>query len=189
MKGATVLKVGIAVILVGVAYWFGLSRQQQGQPTARPTAEQPRMSERAKPGFEPARVDLGSRLWGSTVPVDLAFLNPTSDPITIQKIVSSCDCVVVDRDELSGSVVEPGQVLQMGASIDTGEHPGSFIRTVTLTSDTGQEWRVALALEVVGSWTLSPDRLDFGEVRLGMPGVEFVEESLTFDSESDELVG
>lgn len=137
----------------------------------------------------PERIDLGSHLWNTTIPVELIFVNQSSETITVQKVVSSCDCLVIDGKQLTGRAITPNETLQLSAAIDTGKHPGSLVRTVTLTSDQGGEWVARLDFEVFGSWTVSPARLDFGEFRLGTPGVEYLEKSFTFKSDADELIG
>jgi len=73
--------------------------------------------------------------------------------------------------------------------IDTEKHPGAYVRTVTLQAESGQKWVAVVELDVVGTWSLSADRLDFGEFYLGTLGTEYLEQSFTFASDTDDLLG
>jgi hypothetical protein len=174
------------ILLVGIAgaYSLGYWRNQPARVRGTTTTKA-----REFVGFEPARIELGTRLWDTVVPFELTFVNQSGAPITIERAEASCDCMVVEADSLAGRPVGPGEVLPLAATIDTEKHPGAYVRTVTLEGESGQRWVAVVEIDVVGTWSLSADRLDFGEFLLGTPGVEYLEQSLTFSSDTDDLVG
>lgn len=140
-------------------------------------------------GFEPDEIDLGRQLWGTHVPVELLFVNDGSSEITIQSVKSSCDCVVIDAATLERRCVAPNDTLAIPITLETGQYPGDKHRNVELMTMNGEKYHVSLRVSIYGSWSLTPDSLDLGEIILGDPAATDAEAVLTFASETDKIVG
>jgi len=135
-------------------------------------------------GFEPDELDLGGQLWGQVIPLDLTFVNSVHAPLVIESIESDCACAIVAEDDYQGQVIEPGESLVVQANLHTETNPGAKIRTLTLVSSSGERYAVHINLEVQGTWWITPDIVDFGEIFLddeSQPEPSVV----TFASESD----
>jgi len=140
-------------------------------------------------GFEPAAVDLGDQLWDTLIPFEMTFVNHAKGAITIQSIASSCDCVVVDGSAFEGRSVPENGTLALPLTLDAGSYPGRKHRTITLTAASGQKYTAELFVNIYGTWSLTPDTLDLGEVLLGDHDAPEAEAALTFVSDTEELVG
>jgi hypothetical protein len=176
--------VGWAVIfVVALAAAYSLGRWRSG---ARPN---PALQRAGHVGFDPAQIDLGDQLWDTLIPFELTFANRATSPVTIRSIASSCDCVLVDAGAYEGRTVGEGEALALALTLDAGSYPGSKHRTIELTAMTGEKHVAELFVNVYGTWSLTPDSLDLGEVLLGDPGAPDAEAVLTFVSDTDKLEG
>lgn len=119
----------------------------------------------------------------------MTFANRATSPVTIRSIASSCDCVLVDADAYEGQTVTEGEALALALTLDAGSYPGSRHRTIEVTATTGEKYVAELFINVYGTWSLTPDSLNLGEVLLGDPGTPDGEAALTFVSDTDKLVG
>lgn len=140
-------------------------------------------------GFEPARLDLGEQLWGDLVPVELTFVNHGREPLVVQAITSTCDCLLTDEQSLTGRRIEAGGALTIGLTLATGAYPGLKHRTLTLTDGAGNRYTAELVFDVRGTWNVEPDVVDFGEVVVGDRTRAEVERIVRFVSQADALVG
>lgn len=172
------------VLALGVAAFWGVSKFLTFAPAS--IVKEGVAGSEVK--FVPARLVLGAYPWGVEVPFEFEFYNGGA-PITVGGVDSSCDCVLTSGGRFEGSVVASGTSILIEGSIDAGRHPGKLVRTLTLRSVTGEEWSAVIEIDVVGTWTLSSDRIDFGKIELGQPLVQPIEAAFTFSSDSDNLLG
>ena len=184
---------GLVAIACGVAFFFG-----KNLPSASPQlppihnvslASDQNLSNRDKIGFLSTELDLGEHLWNTDVPFALRFQNPTSDDLSIQSVEANCDCVIFDTDALAGRIVSRNGELTIDGKVNTGRHPGTLRRLVTLTDQAGVAYAAHVTLDVYGTWKLSKDVVDFGTIVLGSPDTPlFVEDTIQFISQEDELI-
>jgi hypothetical protein len=187
-RGSThtlILKLAFLAVAVAGAYSVGYwhNRPQAPQSDANVAVQAGFV------GFEPAEINLGTHLWDAVVPFELSFVNRSPATVIIQHVEASCDCVVLEAESLASRAIGPGEILPLAGTIDTEDHPGAYVRTVTLEAESGEKWAAVVELDVVGTWSLSADRLDFGEFYLGTPGIEYLEQSFRFASDTDDLLG
>ncbi|MFQ5806824.1 MAG: DUF1573 domain-containing protein [Phycisphaerae bacterium] len=176
-----VIRGAVLVFVLGGAYFAGRYQVLSSSPDS-PT-------QAGYVGFEPGRVDLGDHLWGTVLPLELTFVNEGLGPVVIESVTSTCDCVVFDEETYHGQSVEPDGLLVLPMRLDTGLYPGLKHRIVKVVGASGGEYTAELFVNVHGTWSLEPDTLDFAEVLLGDPSAPDAEQTLTFVSETDELVG
>ena len=170
--------VTVLTLLVVGSFALGLLRG------ARPTPDEPRGG---FVGIEPAELDLGTYLWGETVPFELTFINRSREPITLVDGRSSCGCTLLNKDGFVGATVGPDTELIIEGMIDVQMIPGAFARRVDLVTDTDRTYSAVVHLEVVGTWTLAPDVLDFGELVIDADTAP-VADVLTFQAAQEELL-
>jgi hypothetical protein len=180
MKAAIIWGVAL-VLLLGGAYFAGRYNVFHSRRDS--------STEAGYVGFQPPSLQLGDHLWDTVLPLELAFVNDGPAAVVIQSITSTCDCVVFDGETYEGQSVESGSVLAVPLTLHTGLYPGLKRRMVKLVGASGSEYTAELFVNVHGTWSLEPDTLDFGEVLLGDPTTGDAEQTLTFVSQVDELVG
>ncbi|MBN2448170.1 MAG: DUF1573 domain-containing protein [Phycisphaerae bacterium] len=142
----------------------------------------------ANVGFTPRSLDLGTHLWDTEVPFELTFTNGTTEPIEITSTRASCSCLMLDADAVRGRIVQPGQAIPISGLLDTGMHPGVLTRRITLGTTNG-EYSAEVMLAVEGTWTISADAVDFGEIPLGDPETLTVSKEIVFEARPDCLLG
>lgn len=191
--GARLLGLGAVLVVVVGAYVFGSYQSRlHGAGRSPAVGGAPVAAPRGAPhfvAFRPSQTDLGRQLWDTTVAFDLRFVNDSTAPVVIDAVSSSCDCILLEAESYRGRSIPPGEPLSIPGTLDTGKHAGSLVRTVTLTSAAGGKYSAQLFLEVFGTWTLSTDSVDFGEVLLGSPAIEGPQASFQFVSDTDHLIG
>ena len=141
-------------------------------------------------GFEPATVNLGERMWGQVIDVPLHFVNHGENPIRIGAIHSSCGCTIIDTDAYIGQEIAPGGALDIAAQMDTETNPGNKTRDVLLLGEgANQRYTATIRLGVWGTWELSANEVDFGQIALDEGELLPVNQAIEFISDTDALVG
>lgn len=138
--------------------------------------------------FEPNFVDLGEQPWATRLPVPLTIVNATGDAVTIASARSSCGCTVLDETALAGRVLQPDERLAFVASLDTRATTGEKHRAVTVTLDSGAAATAHIRVTVAGTWSVSPETIDFGEVDLSATDLQPLEQLLNVPSDTDRLI-
>ncbi|MBU0640277.1 MAG: DUF1573 domain-containing protein [Planctomycetes bacterium] len=174
-------RLAIVVIIVAAAYAFGYWHNHS--PVSQNAAEPSFV------GFEPAEIDLGDHMWGEVVPFCLTLANRSSVAVVVDSVRSSCGCAVIETDGLHGQMVEAGDIISLEGTLDTETNPGFKRRRIELGDAAGRTYCAILAVNVRGTWTVSPDMLDFGDVDVTEAGAEAPAELLSFVSDSDSMVG
>src|SRR5207247_362181 len=146
----------------------------------------PAITPRPSVGFTPAVVDLGEQKWGSVIPFQIFFVNHATKAVKIADVESSCGCTVVDTAALKGTAVASGQTLPIDVSLHTGKESGSRQRRITLRSESGESWGVDVLVNVLGSWSISTDSVDFGEIVLDQ-GENSAVSTVIYSSHDDTL--
>ena len=118
-------------------------------------------------GFEPAEIELGEQLWGQVIPLELTFTNLGAKPIVIGSVESCCALALTPEEEYEGRVVGPGETIGILASLRTETTPGPKTRSLTVRTTSGDTYVARVTVDVQGTWSLTPEQLDFGEVFLG----------------------
>jgi hypothetical protein len=173
------LAFGVIVAAVAGAYVYG---RFHGADRSSAQAEQGGYA-----GFEPAQIDLGDQLWAQVVPVALTFVNRGASPITIESAQSSCDCTVIEGGVFRGRRVTPGESLPVEVKLDTQKSPGLKARRIDLTAASGARYSAVIRVNVVGTWSITPDALDFGEVVLD-DAEEDPHATVLYESATDNLL-
>lgn len=138
-------------------------------------------------GFVPARIDLGTQPWASVLPLELEFINGGESPLTIASISTSCNCAVFDSAAMEGRLVAPGETLQVSGSLETSLHAGTLARSVPLTTKDERQFVATLFVEVTGSWAISADSVNFGDVVCGPAADAPTMQSIVFTPSGDDL--
>lgn len=141
-------------------------------------------------GFRPAEVDVGTHVWGTVVPLCFTLWNDGPTALEIAAVETSCGCTAVTAvDQLVGTVVEPGHSVAIEAQWDLQSAPGPKGATITIRCASGEKFRAHAVAKVRGTWEISPESLNFGEIALDGAHQEPVEEMFSFTSDADSLVG
>ena len=179
--GAKFSIVLLLVATVAVGGYLGL----------RSTPANPHEAEsQSRAGFEPSTVDLGERMWGQVIDIPLHFVNHTEKPIRVGAIHSSCGCTIIDTAAYAGQEIAPGAALDIAAQMDTETNPGDKVRDVLLLGEgANQRFTATIHLRVWGTWELSANEIDFGQIALDEGELLPVNQAIEFISESDALVG
>lgn len=138
--------VGLA-LLVGSGAWAQAAQpaQPEGQPAVAPAQPvKPYPEPVAAPGMqikreapplkaEPNIIDLkyvqpGTKTNGATTLTNLA-----SEPVTISKVTTSCHCTI--PTDLSGHVLQPGETVELAATLEAGKYPGAQQRQVRVFAE------------------------------------------------------
>jgi hypothetical protein len=173
------LAFGLIAVAVAGAYVYGRFR---GADRAGAQADQG-----GYVGFEPAQIDLGDQLWAQVVPVTLTFVNRGTSGLTIESAHSSCDCTVIEGGAFQGRAVTPGESLPVDVKLDTQKSPGLKARRIDLTAASGVRYSAVIRVNVVGTWSITPDALDFGEVVLD-DGEDDPRATVLYESDTDNLL-
>jgi hypothetical protein len=177
--GARLALVGLLIAAAAGAYVYG-----RFSPNNNKTITETQVA--AFVGFEPAQIDLGDQPWAQVIPVQLMFVNRAASPIVIESAESSCDCTVIENNAYRGRAVSAGESLGLDVKLDTQKSPGPKARRVDLTTASGARYSAVIRVNVQGTWSLTPDTIDFGDVVLddGEDGPTGV---VVFESDADEL--
>jgi len=179
MRHLSGIKLLLVLVAVFAAYAVGVWRQSGQQLGA--------SAVQGYVGFEPAEIDLGDVPWARTIPFRLVLVNRAKESFTVVSAQSTCDCTVIDQRSYEGRIVNAGDSLPIDLTIDTQKNPGRKLRRVEVTASTGRTYSASVMLNVVGTWSVQPDTIDFGDVLLD--GSEAPEDRLAaYDSPADELL-
>lgn len=140
------LALGLA-LLVGSGAWAqeGAPAQPEGQPAEAPGERQPvrpypepaggmQIKREAPPlKAEPNIIDLkyvqpGTKTSGATTLTNLA-----TEAVTISKVTTSCHCTI--PTDLSGHVLQPGESVDLSATLEAGKYPGAQQRQVRVFAE------------------------------------------------------
>lgn len=138
-------------------------------------------------GFQAAEIQLGDQLWGRSIALQLRFLNDSAQALTIDSVKSCCGCAIVEVASYEGQILAPGEALPVDVVLSTGHNPGQKKRAVHLDLTSGQRHTAAIHLNVYGTWKVTPEVLDLGELPFEQPP-QYVERLVVFESRADELV-
>lgn len=153
------------------------------------TYEPKRVAQGPSVGFDPDIEELGEQLWGQVLDIPLLFVNESEIPIEVHAIKSSCGCTIIDTDAYLGTVVRPGESLQIDARLDTETNPGEKTRQVFLDDTTGRRYTATIRVDVRGTWELSANEIEFGNVALDEGELLPVDRAIEFVSDDDALQG
>jgi len=137
-------------------------------------------------GFDPVEVDLGDQTWNDVVPFQLTLVNHGTAPITVDTVESSCDCAVIDVAEYRGRTVGPGVALAIDVALHTSTNPGLARRRISAKTVGGERYSASVTLNVRGTWSISPDAVDFGDILLDAADSPDAK-TVLFESSSDAL--
>lgn len=125
--------------------------------------------------------------WASVLPLELEFINGGESPLTIASISTSCNCAVFDSAAMEGRSVAPDETIQVSGSLETGLHAGTLARSVTLKTTEERQFVATVFVEVTGTWAISADSVDFGDVVCGPTADAPTVRSILFTPSGDDL--
>lgn len=138
--------------------------------------------------FDPAEIDLGNVPWNKSVDVSLRLVNKAAEATTISRVASSCGCMAVDAERYVDSPLGSGESREIVARLNTEKTPGPKVRSVSATLADGTVRTATIRVNVIGTWTVSADRVEFPDVWLdASPRPEINDQIVEFRSESDSL--
>lgn len=179
MRTATYLAslVAIAVLL----FWLGRTSTSSGTSAV--------IAEHAESLYlYPAELSLGDHRWNQRVPFQLALVNDTTRIVEVAAIETPCGCTLIDRSSIVGRPVPGKGRVIIDGTLDTQVADGPKERAVMVVLTSGERLRSRLTVNVVGSWRVSPDLLDFGQIAIdGTP--ESCERWLRYSADSDLHLG
>lgn len=135
-----------------------------------------------EPYFETASVDLGQHSWVEQVPFSLVLVNPTKERLTVEAIRSSCGCTVVDVPQ--DAALEPHSTLGLSGLFSTGAVAGKRSATVDVRLDNGAAVVCNVEVEVVPTYIVVPEIVDFTGVRRVNGHLEVPVQEVVFASEA-----
>jgi len=137
------------VLFAGTAVWAQDAQPAQPaeQPAATPAPAQPvrPFSEpAAAPGMqikreapplkaEPNIIDLKYVQPGTKTDGVTTLTNTGTEAVTISKVTTSCHCTI--PTDLSGKVLQPGETVELGATLEAGKYPGAQQRQVRVFAE------------------------------------------------------
>lgn len=153
----------LLVVMAGMGYAIGhWGNQNSAQNLVGPT-------EARVVRFEPARIDLGDQLWGRDVAFELGFVNASSVAVTIERMDVSCDCTLIDQELYQGRILQAGEWTTIEGTLDVGLSLGTKTRTVTIRTREGAISTATLDVNVIPTFSVEPNHLDFGEIGAAVP--------------------
>lgn len=173
------LGLGVVVVAVVGAYVFGA--YQGHRPAVTPTAPA------AYTGFLPAEIDLGDQMWAQIVPFQLTFVNGGPEQLVIRSAQSSCDCTVIESAGFVGRTLQGGESLTIDVSLHTLNNAGLKQRQIEFLTDSGARYAGKVNVNVHGTWNLTPDAVDFGDVVLE-DAEDPAPRGVIFESQPDQLI-
>lgn len=107
--------------------------------------------------------DFGTISQGQQVIHDFELRNAGGSDLIIQKVAPSCGCTV---STLSSSTIKPGASEKIHVVFDTAGFLGSKNKIITIVSNSSDSSNLAVRLtgRVVSGVSITPDRVEFGEV-------------------------
>ena len=138
-------------------------------------------------GFRRQTRTFNEVLWGDERRFSLEFVNNGNKSIQIEAVDSSCGCTTINGASLQGRIVEPGDSIEIAMSMVAGKNPGPKRSTITLKDSSGGTYTTQALMQVVGTWRVEPDVLDFGTVFLDGDG-KGVTKTAHFESSDDQLL-
>jgi hypothetical protein len=190
---------GVLIVVAVGGYWLGQSRTGPDHTLAANSAVTSGPNNLGSPvvpsdpivGFSPAQIDLGQQPWGRSVLFELTFVNGSDREVGISGVETSCGCLVLDGDSYTGASVAPHTSLTIAVRLDVERTPGPIRRLVQLTTNEGTPpFTANVDVDVVPTYSFSPDSVDFGHVDLESPEpgptalVAFASESFELDGEA-----
>ena len=124
------------------------------------------VAQRLGAGFEPTVMNLGEQAWGRVLEFPLTLVNRSDKSLVIASAEPSCGCTVISSDWLAQKIPPRGR-FQFNISLETLTNPGPKKRVVSVTFESGKSVSTTIVLDVVGTWTLDSDTVDFGRFVLG----------------------
>lgn len=113
--------------------------------------------------FVPEMVDLGDVPWGRTFPLTFTLTNSGGGSVTIANVSASCGCTVAKHD-YKGTCIASGESVSVEFAMFTGLGTGPKAGTLQVDLDGGEKVVAAAQANVVGTFTLSEESVDFGRV-------------------------
>ena len=176
-------RAAIAVIIIGVAaggFYLGWRRPAAVKSiVAAPSAPRPLVF------FDPPTMDLGRQIWGIELPFQTVLRNDGEKPITIDSTKKSCACTVETQD-YKGRTLAPGESLPFDLTLQSRFQLGPRTEYFSVTFASGETAECNFAVDVVPTYRVEPEEIDFGAIELGDSGE--LSQVLTFKSEFDHQV-
>ena len=175
----------LCTLFVGVSAMY-LVRIQRKPASAQPVG-QIDSDAAANIRFEPASVELGSQLWGQTVPISVTLSHSGDTAVRVKSVSTSCGCTAVAGLEV-GKSLEPGEIYPLSVELDTQHEPGRKTRYVNVTLESGEKAKLAILVDVYATYTLSQRAVNLGNVDI-TDSASLAAQSIWFESDSVTLVG
>lgn len=117
------------------------------------------------------------------------FTNGGPHEVTINEVGSACGCTAVDSEYYRGLVVAPGETIPIDFDFRTGSINTKKSATIHVTLTSGTTAAAEIEAAVVGSWSIDPDDIDFGDVVLDSGSMVSPSMTVVFRSTVDRLTG
>ena len=141
----------ITIIALGIMVSFAQSTEKSGKKNTPVLMEDSRPAT-ALPNFlfEKESHNFGNITEGTQAHYEFKFINNGTKPLVITNVASSCDCAT---PTWSNAPVAPGQTGVITVLYDSKGRPGSFNKTLTVTSNSEGTTKI---LTIVGTVTAKP---------------------------------
>jgi Protein of unknown function (DUF1573) len=118
------------------------------------------------------QIDLGSFAPNTIIPFQIIIPNPSSQPLTVKGIESSCSCTLI---ESKGKIIPAGEKLTFKGEISSSTGTGAYTRTVKLLfAEVPDPVEVKLRywLKPPYGFVIQPMSFDFGLISAGKGVIE-----------------
>ncbi len=148
-------------------------------PASDGTAEAPAVE------IRPQQVELGEQVWGGEAPFELTLVNHKNQAVTIERIISDCDCLFA-ASHYEGTSVPTGGILALPFRLRLGEQARDLRRSIEVRLQSGERVTCWVHAKVVATYALTSGLLAFGDVPL--LGDENPQRSVRFSSTTTQLL-
>lgn len=137
--------------------------------------------------IDPAEVDLGQVPWGTNSSHRVMLTNEAPHAIRVRAVEATCGCTTLNDAALTQSEIAPGASVPIEFNFRAGTIPGPKDSTIRVVLADGTQVMVDVSADIVGTWSVTPDRLDFATVSISGQAEKIVQ-TLEYSSDAHELV-
>lgn len=118
--------------------------------------------------FDPPHVELGELPWNSVLESEAVLRNDSAIEVAVETARTGCACVNFKPSDYAGRRLPPGQTLRIPLSIHMGTRAQRREADLEVLMSNGVVHHFAASFEVVATYEIWPERIEFGDVDLDL---------------------
>lgn len=120
-------------------------------------------------GVLPHEVQLGTCTWHDELPFTLTFVNGRDRPVVIESVRASCECTVLNTDDILHTTIGPEESATIVGSLRVGRRMGVVRSTVSLVTLDGESYDAIVGAYAEPLYMIAPSELQFGTIDTSAP--------------------